>query len=125
MTIESKSSRVPNKVHGFLYVQAVYFLTANFKQMRNTFMKKILTYLKRSQVPMIVDNELLCGSFPATTITIAGKKKTAVITQSIFTCDNIEVSIETPRSSTPYAHKSFTSEQKALNYLFNEGIFQS
>ncbi len=88
-------------------------------------MKKIITYLKRSQVPMVIDRDVDCGTFPATTITITGKKKTAVITQSIFTCDNIEVSIETPRSSTPYAHKSFTSEQKALNYLFNEGVFQS
>lgn len=88
-------------------------------------MKKIITYLKRSNVPMIIDKDVDCGHFPATTVTIQGKKKTAVITQSLFTCDNIEVSIETPRSSTPYAHKSFTSEQKALNYLFNEGVFQS
>lgn len=88
-------------------------------------MKKIITYLKRSNVQMIIDRDVDFEPFQSTTVTISGKKKTAVITQSIFTCDNIEVSIETPRSSTPYAHKSFTSEQKALNYLFNEGVFKS
>ena len=88
-------------------------------------MKKIITYLKRSQVPMIIDRDVDCGTFPSTTITVQGKKKTATIVSSLFTCGDIEVSIETPRSSTPYAHKSFTSEQKALNYLFNEGVFQS
>ena len=88
-------------------------------------MKKIITYLKRSQVPMVIDTNIECGVFPATTITVSNKKKTAVITRSLFTMGDIEVSIETPRSSTPYACKSFNSEQKALNYLFNEGVFKA
>lgn len=86
-------------------------------------MKKIITYLKRSNVPMIIDREMECDTFPAVTITISNKKKTAILTKSLFTFDDIEVSIETPRSSKPYACKSFNSEAKALNYLFKEGMF--
>ena len=87
-------------------------------------MKKIITYLKRSNVPMVIDHELECNTFHSTTVTITNKKKTAILTKSLFTMGDIEVSIETPRSSKPYACKSFNSEQKALNYLFNEGVFQ-
>jgi hypothetical protein len=86
-------------------------------------MKKIITYLKRSNVPMIIDHELECNTFQSTTITITNKKKTAILTRSLFTMGDIEVSIETPRSGK-YACKQFNSEQKALNYLFTEGVFQ-
>ena len=85
-------------------------------------MKKIITYLKRSNVPMIIDHDTDCGTFPSTTITVQGKKKTATIVSSLFTCGDIEVSIETPRSSTPYSCKSFQSEMKAIAYLHSNGI---
>ncbi|NCB44954.1 MAG: hypothetical protein EOM59_20360 [Clostridia bacterium] len=88
-------------------------------------MKKIITYLKRSQVPMVIDTNIECGVFPATTITVSNKKKTATIVKSLFTNGDIEVSVETPRSGKPYACKSFNSEAKALNYLFTEGVFKS
>ncbi|MCK9319506.1 hypothetical protein [Methanoculleus sp.] len=87
-------------------------------------MKKIITYLKRSNIPMIIDHEMEEGTFPSVTITVTNKKKTAILTKSLFTMGDIEVSIETPRSSKPYACKSFNSEAKALNYLFTEGVFQ-
>lgn len=83
-------------------------------------MKKILTVLKRANVEHTID-QISDGTFLEKEITINGKKHIAVITESIFTT-GIEVSIERPRSSTPYSHKSFTSESKVISYLHSQGL---
>lgn len=83
-------------------------------------MKKIITVLKRANIEHTID-DLRDGTFLEKEITICGKKATAIISNSVF-ADGIEVSIERPRSSTPYSCKSFHSEMKAIAYLHGEGI---
>jgi len=83
-------------------------------------MKKIITVLKRANIEHTVDN-VIDGSFLEKEITIQGKKATAIISNSVF-ADGIEVSIERPRSSTPYINKSFKSEMKVISYLHSNGI---
>lgn len=83
-------------------------------------MKKILTVLKRTGLDYTID-QVNDGTFLEKEITINGKKHIAVITESIFTT-GIEVSIERPRSATPYSHKSFTSESKVISYLHSQGV---